>query len=254
VKVVEMIRIVVDEADSDGVYLWTTGDEPVDHDGDTYLPYPVARGDIVQSGEINRANIRLSVPPDCELARDFNADPPDVVASVTVFRKQDDDAALVWWRGRVASLRSSGWETEIECESVFTGLRRIGVRARYQRQCRHALYGRGCNVDKSAYATATTCTAVDDKLVTVAAALTADAYLGGIAECNGVQRFIVGQSGGALTLWRPFPVIEVGSTVTVYPGCDRSLATCAARFNNAENHGGFPWLPTVNPFKFVSLW
>ena len=238
-------------------YHWTNSDIDVEYNGDTYIPEVVMRSEIAQTEEINRSDLRLTIAPDNELARIFYDYPPEYVITVTVFRKEEDadnSCFLTYWKGRVISTSSSDWECSVQCESVFTGLRRTGVRARYQRQCRHALYGRGCNVDKSSYATATTCSSVSDRTVTVSGSLEAGSYLGGIAECNGISRFIVGQSGGVLTLWRPFPFIEVGDTVTVYPGCDRSLNTCASKFNNAENHGGFPWLPTVNPFKFVSLW
>jgi len=32
-------------------------------------------------------------------------------------------------------------------------------------------------------------------------------------------------------------------------GCDHSVSTCAARFDNLANYGGFPFIPTKNPFS-----
>jgi hypothetical protein len=32
-------------------------------------------------------------------------------------------------------------------------------------------------------------------------------------------------------------------------GCDHSVSTCAARFGNLANYGGFPFIPTKNPFS-----
>ena len=40
----------------------------------------------------------------------------------------------------------------------------------------------------------------------------------------------------------------VGDTIYLYPGCDRTLATCTAKFGNSANFGGFPFIPTKNPF------
>ena len=149
---------------------------------------------------------------------------------------------------------------------MFTSLRRAGARIRYQRQCRHALYGRGCNVDKADHRTLAECTAVSGNTITLSEIPADDSdgvlstYLGGIAEYAGVSRFIVGKSGNVLTLWRPLPGLEdalassEAPEVAIYPGCDRTLETCHAKFDNALNHGGFPWLPDVNPFKFISLW
>ena len=56
------------------------------------------------------------------------------------------------------------------------------------------------------------------------------------------------QYGSGLTLIYPAPLTP-GETVSLYPGCDHTLQTCHGRFNNAENFGGFPWIPRRNPFN-----
>lgn len=59
-----------------------------------------------------------------------------------------------------------------------------------------------------------------------------------------VRGFTAGITGRALALWRdpPFP-IEVGDHFTVTAGCDKSFATCKAKFANAANFRGFPHMP-----------
>ena len=57
---------------------------------------------------------------------------------------------------------------------------------------------------------------------------------------------------GALALrpWRaPDRPVAPGDRLRVVAGCDKSLATCRARFGNAANHRGFPHLPG-NDFAF----
>lgn len=45
-------------------------------------------------------------------------------------------------------------------------------------------------------------------------------------------------------LFLPMPQdIAVGDTFEVLPGCDKSLATCIAKFDNAENFQGLPFVP-----------
>jgi len=39
----------------------------------------------------------------------------------------------------------------------------------------------------------------------------------------------------------------VGDQVRAYPGCDHSLITCANKFGNSLNFGGFPFMPEKNP-------
>jgi hypothetical protein len=42
--------------------------------------------------------------------------------------------------------------------------------------------------------------------------------------------------------------LAAGTTVTLFPGCDHTLATCSGKFSNTANYGGFPFMPTKNPF------
>jgi hypothetical protein len=56
------------------------------------------------------------------------------------------------------------------------------------------------------------------------------------------------QAGDVLTLILPFSVDMVGKVVTVYAGCDRSIAMCVAKFDNLNNFRGCPYVPTKNIF------
>jgi uncharacterized phage protein (TIGR02218 family) len=48
------------------------------------------------------------------------------------------------------------------------------------------------------------------------------------------------------TLWLPMPnAIQIGDAYSVYPGCDKRFSTCANKFSNAANFGGFPYVPGV---------
>ena len=54
------------------------------------------------------------------------------------------------------------------------------------------------------------------------------------------------KAGGAvsLTLWRETPTPPVsGATFDIVAGCDKSFATCAAKFSNTASFRGFPHLP-----------
>lgn len=51
-------------------------------------------------------------------------------------------------------------------------------------------------------------------------------------------------SDGTFELVLPMPyTIQVGDTAIVHAGCDKSLATCKAKFNNVVNFQGFPHVP-----------
>lgn len=51
------------------------------------------------------------------------------------------------------------------------------------------------------------------------------------------------QTNGVIKLFMPSPLtIEVGDTATIWPGCDKSLKTCANKFNNVANFRGEPFV------------
>lgn len=61
------------------------------------------------------------------------------------------------------------------------------------------------------------------------------------------------QTSGAFTLVYPLPVApSSGDTFTAYPGYDRTLATCIAKFNNKANFRGFPFVPTPETLELGS--
>lgn len=259
-------------AQSGQVWTYTSGDTPVEHNGETYTPAPIERSQIEQSNEINRSNLSITLPRTNALAAEFLTDTSDFITSVTLYR-QIDGSTVVLWKGRVASAKASISEVTIECESIFTSLRRPGLRARYQRACRHTLYGRGCNVDKTLFALTGIVDAVTDAVITVPeAAGQADGYFtGGMMETyDGIARWITQHSGTSITLSRPIPgfadrLTETGwglswgkywngqVGVILYPGCDRTRQTCNDRFNNINNFGGFSWIPRRNPFDGNSI-
>jgi uncharacterized phage protein (TIGR02218 family) len=64
------------------------------------------------------------------------------------------------------------------------------------------------------------------------------------------HRLAAGQA--RLTLWQAMPEpIAVGDTFVVTAGCDKSFATCRARFANTDNFRGFPQIPG-NDFLLAS--
>jgi len=86
---IELYKILIDESSDGTAYHYTSSDTAFDHDGDTYEPAAIGRGDMVQGNEINRQDVQILVPFDNEVAAVYLADTPDVVATVTIFRAED---------------------------------------------------------------------------------------------------------------------------------------------------------------------
>jgi uncharacterized phage protein (TIGR02218 family) len=264
---VELYRIALDQT----VYTWTSGGVAVTYNSETYTPEPIGRSGLEQGEEINRANVQIRVPRTNVLAQIFLTSVPEYQATVTIFR-QVGATTTVHWKGRVVGSTADQSEVTLECESVFTSLRRTGVRARYQTTCRHVLYGRGCTLDKADFAVPAILKAVNGLVLTVE---TTDSYPDGyfhsgmVEDQDGVLRYIVGHQGDQITLWRE--VVGIGSDIglvgwgklwgqfwggipiTLYPGCPHDRVTCKDRFNNLDNFGGWPWIPQRNPMDGSSI-
>lgn len=248
---------------ADQAWRFTNNHDPVTVNTHEWTPAAISHSEVTQSSEINRDALSLTFPRTNEFARQFLTDLIDVVTTVTIWRGHPDDGEYVaYWKGRVAAATASGQTIRVECESVFTSLRRPGLRARYQRTCRHSLYGRGCNLDIALFATATTASAISASgtVITVAAASSqADGWwFGGILKYGNAMRMIVAHAGTSITISRPIDglaadIADGGASVSIHPGCNRSMQICAEKFNNLDNYGGFPWIPTKNPMGGSSI-
>ena len=244
---VELYRFAL----SQQVWTVTSGREVLIYQNEPYQPVVIRRSAIEQSPEFARNGIDLDCARDFAVAQLFAAARPNGVVSLTVFRNHlGDDEFITWWKGRVASVVWSGSLAKIRCESIFTALKRPGLRAHYQTGCRHALFDAGCGVNNQTFLLTGTVAAVSGLTVRSSAFLSRPAgwLTGGYLRVAGVPRMILAHSGNSVTLSALLSGLAVGVAFEAFAGCDRTLATCQAKFGNAINFGGFPWIPAKNPF------
>lgn len=254
-------------------WCFTSAPFAISFGGDSFAPSSLSHSEVKQSNELSKDGISIVFPLDDEFASQFLGYAPDLVTSVTVLRGHIGDGEFIaYWKGRVASSKTSGSQIRLECESIFTSLRRPGLRARYQRTCRHAVYARGCGLDPENFA-------VLGRLVSAGAVSVAvpeaslqpnGYYTGGMIRApDDSLRLITNHVGQVLTLARPFAILASslassgygvsygqfygGVAVKLYPGCDRMRSTCSSKFGNLPNYGGFPFIPAKNPFGGSSI-
>jgi len=254
---VELYHITMGDND----WYFTSADTQQTYSGDTYVPAAVGRSGFEQKNELSKANIEVRVPLDNELAILLLSSFSEEIVRLDVFTKRDSTVEITW-KGRLASLRPGDANLTLVFESVFTSLRRPGLRARFQKSCRHALYGRGCNLDPEDFATVGSCTALAGNVLTVteAAAQGNGYYSGGMARGpDGSLGWIISHTGEELTMQRvPYSIQQAAADgfpfdVTIYPGCAHTRAVCIAKFDNLLNYGGFDWIPSKNPMGGSSI-
>lgn len=127
----------------------------------------------------------------------------------------------------------------------------------FSRACDAVVGDARCGVDLAAGHTgaAVVISAIDDRIVTVSGlgaftagrfergvlTWTSGANAGSTAEVSGHGTVA---AGTVLTLWqRTGASIAPGDGLSVTAGCDKTFATCQARFANAANFRGFPHMP-----------
>lgn len=258
-RVNELFRFV----EGDFISTQTSGDSLVEFNGEDYDPYPLGRTSAESKSELSRATIDINMDLANPLAQRHLASTIDSVVTLTIFQ-QTEMGTDTFWKGRLSLVKASNKGITMSFESIFTSLRRPGLRGRYQKSCRHALYGRGCNVNPEDHAVEGTISAITGTTVTVPGL---DAYPDGrfrggmIRAPDGVVRFIVGHVGNVVTLSRPFQqLVDLFAAtgpgtveVKVYPGCRHNMGDCIDIFDNLPNYGGFPWIPQKNPMGGSSI-
>lgn len=259
---VDLYRIVM------GPTIWTltSSDQDQSYNAgsgtEVYVATAMKRGGIEQKNEISKASIEVTIPIDHELAMSLLTSYSEQVMTITVFTKRGSSVETAW-KGRLASIKPADADFTMNFESVFTSLRRPGLRARFQRSCRHALYGRGCNLVFTDYESIGTLNAITGTTLTVPeAALQTDGYFTGgmVAPDDGALSYIISHAGDQLVLQRvsysmltDFALAGAGMAIKLYPGCNHLRDTCNTKFNNLMNYGGFDWIPEKNPMGGSSI-
>lgn len=236
---------------------FTDGIEPVTFNQFEYQPNSIERSEIKQDDDPNRNELKITLALSDEFARRFIQSSPDFPTTLTIYRGNYPSGPYAfYWKGRLTGASGDGNKITLQCEPIFTSLERYGLRARYERGCRHALYSNQCKVNQTRYEVRDTAVTVNKELITFGgdvATFVNGYFKGGIIVApNGASRFITEHIHTRIKTNYPMNV-SPGDSLRVYPGCDHSSRTCNEKFNNILNYGGFPHIPTKNPFGGSSI-
>lgn len=131
----------------------------------------------------------------------------------------------------------------------------LGIPANHQ--CCWTFTERGCFKDPAGLKETGTLSAATGKQVTItglashAADLTGRYWHLGYVEKDGLRISIRDWQQAAATtfyLRREPPAAWIGASVKVFPGCDKTIATCRSRWSNEEHFGGFGYaIPGYHP-------
>jgi uncharacterized phage protein (TIGR02218 family) len=152
--------------------------------------------------------------------------------------------------GRVAEIDAGRSLATFSVNSHLELLNLNMPRNLYQSGCVNTLYDANCTLNQASFAVAGTLSNVTSP-ATFNATLSQPAgffNLGSITFTSGanagLSRTVKSWGANTINLIAPFPVAPaIGDGFNIYPGCDKSQATCSAKFGNLKNFRGFPYVP-----------
>ena len=146
-------------------------------------------------------------------------------------------------------------QVSVNCLSSSCILDAMLPRMIYSGQCQFVLFDSGCGLAAQSWGV-TASVSVDGYLLASPsfAAYPNGYFTRGYAAAGGDFRFIVAHGGDTITLQLPFDSrVGNGGTVTAYPGCDGSPATCRDRFGNSARFGGCASIPAGIPPSGIQI-
>lgn len=240
-----------------GQFLLTPHEFDVDLDGNLYASLPIERSELALGAEAAKSALELKLPPDCDLVRHLLATSltGDTTAITLRIARRDTWGDYWWlsgtrWMGRVLGVEIADDVARVRCESAQVSLKRIGLRRLYSRKCSHVLYSSACGAAPiSASAFVTNNSGRNVELDGGVPGSVGGGLAGGWLQTpEGARHMIVSDFGSGVELLYPV-AIAPGTEVQLTVGCDHSASDCEWRFGNLENFGGFPFIPTKNPFS-----
>jgi len=250
-------------------FYYTSSAEPYVRDGITYEPVAMKRTAPTVSLKESSGNISIKFPFNNPFAARYLGGVPPSPDRLTIQQVHlgDPTAELnPLWSGSVSSVKFAGTEATVSLAGMMNVLATQVPTQTFSWMCDHNLFNNQCRVNEATFTFDFTVISISSDGVTVTLKDEGDAQAridADVAFFNG-GTFLTGVDGSqrmgvkfeptsstneyTLVLLVPISGLAAGQAITFTAGCDKSIDTCVARFNNAENYGGFPYVPTLNPF------
>jgi len=238
-----------------GPQVWrlTSGDVSQTVSGIVFTPSWLKRNSLEQKQDTPGIQFALTVHLASPLGQALLVQSTDPI-TVTLQRLQSSgDPIKPVILGEVLAIKFSDDEAELTVATVEHRFKRLIPAVLVSRTCPWSVYSSSCGVDPSLFVFGTTIDTVTWPIVRVTfLAQTADDYYSnGILIAADGQHYTIAKHANSfdLTIWGPQPAsgLQPSDAVDVYAGCDKRRATCLGKFNNLENFGAFPDLPTKDP-------
>jgi uncharacterized phage protein (TIGR02218 family) len=157
---------------------------------------------------------------------------------------------VLLFQGRVSTVDSVGrTQAKITVASDLVVLEYDMPHNLFSPTCSHVLYDAGCTVSKAPFSFSGSAGAGSSQTTILWAGAQVGMLQGAFKMLTGynaeVQTTIKAVDAGvAVGLLYPLPSpVTAGDLFTAYFGCDHTIGTCKAKFNNVQHFRGFPFVP-----------
>jgi len=242
----------------DNNWYYTSADKNITYDEIEYEAFPLKRGIIEQSPDLNRNSLKIETLRNFVIADFFKVSSPEKPILLTIIgfdrNEINEENYCILWTGRLMSCQWEELTCTFFCESLLTMFKRPALKKHYQLTCPYTLYGSACGLNKDLYKYEGIVTSINHATIEINIGSTPNDnfFNGGFLQYEsptGVPyfRYIKSQIGNTLILNQVPYDLSINDTIYCYPGCDHTMNTCKDKFDNLPNFGGFPWIPQLNP-------
>ena len=231
-------------------WYYTSGEFDVEYFVHTYLAKPLKRTDL--SFDIKQTEVTLTMPADLEPFSQLKYVTPLLPFTVEIMGYP---SLVTVFKGNVvgASFDVTTNVAKVKLGSVKSLENSTAPSRTFGTTCSHELFSGKCGLLSDDYKT----TILKENIVVDGHTLTASDiglngdhyYHGGyIVASTGESQYIVSQVGDVITLLGGIVTIDDVTSIDFFPGCNKGHMTCADKFSNQINFGGFPFIPYINIF------
>lgn len=232
----------------------TNQSAPFTFESHTYTPSSIARQALVADGGEVSPIFEVTLPDDDPLVQQFLVYLPIRPLGLVIYRREKpDDAFVPEFIGSVASCAFDEGDATLACRPFGESLLLKVPWQTYQSTCNWVVYSFGCGINREAFRVDSPITVSEDGLTITGPAIGEkpdDWFRAGmIVLPNGDTRFITAHIGASVILQNRFFEVPANTVAALYPGDDRTLAMCIAKFNNRARFRGFDNIPSKNPYS-----
>lgn len=258
------------------IFTYSNGQFNTVFNSETYTPLAISRSEPDLQSVTSQRNLTVTVPATNAFVKRYVSIVPATIDNFKLFRRHTTDGGtpetITYFSGQVVSVAFKDKVAEISIENFGSILDRLVPQQTSRNPCNHILYDSKCTVVDTSFEIIGVVTFISGDGLTVtidtgtntipdtglelSAQLTSDPtfFVGGLLARSNIElrmiRTVTDDTGNkaTLTFSFPFQTLKIGTSLSMFAGCDHQLPTCIAKFNNVDRYGGFPFVPEKNPF------